>query len=177
MHARIAPGQTVAHQPVGGHCDLGPRGLAECVGAEVREDRAGRKVGGCVRQVLFDPRQRLINGKPARGENHLGHAFLESLDDLGNRGIPRNGVVDRMGLTSIDGERIAVDRYRQFAKVSAVVTGLHDRRTPIGHDRAGQHRMTVSADDNVYPGHFGGKLDIRSVSKGAVRVRCAPRHG
>ena len=82
LHACIAPGQTVAHQPVGGQCDLGPRGLAECVGAEVREDRAGRKVGGCVRQVPFDPRQWLINGKPAWGENHLGHAFLEPLDDL-----------------------------------------------------------------------------------------------
>jgi hypothetical protein len=29
-------------------------------------------------------------------------------------------------------------------------------------------------DDNVYPGHFRGKLDIRTVSKCAVRVRAHP---
>ena len=41
LHAGIAPGQTVAHQPVGGQCDLGACRLAERIGAEVRKDRAG----------------------------------------------------------------------------------------------------------------------------------------
>ena len=34
--------------------------------------------------------------------------------------------------------------------------------------------MTVSADDNVDPGHFRGELDIRSFSNRAVRVGAHP---
>jgi len=153
LHSRLPLDEAGAHHAVGGESDVGLRGVAECVGAQVGEDGAGGDVGEGVDDVPWSDGERLVDAVSARGKDDLANSLFDPLDFLVHGIVAGHAVVHRMQLVGFDGKLATIEGNHEFSEVLAILPGLNDRSVTIDDDRLVQLGMAVGADDNINARH------------------------